>query len=135
MYNSIVMKNPLYISIIIALAIPIATFAFSLSGVKGNNFFGGEVKSTLPCTCPADLATILTVKDKATNRDIKIKYSLYYSRLNMYYNPIFAKYVVGGSMPGDTACRQVSSSGCTSGNANDSDKVVDFLRGIGTSLR
>ncbi len=135
------MKRYITAALAIGALLPMAALAFSasslagVSGVKGVGFFGGDVVGTFICTCPLDPATILTVNDYATKRNVKVKFAAYYSKLNKNYNPVYPKYVIGGSMAGDTSCRQISFSGCTTGNPKDSDAVVDFWRGIGTSLK
>ena len=131
------MKKVFYIFFLPACLIivfPSLTHAFSLTSLTPINYFGGKITQVTYCTCYYDPAVVLTIADLASKNSIKVKYSLFFSRLDANFNiwePSVS--VLGGTSPGDTECRNTSGYSCS--DSSNAQSVVDFIRGIGSSLK
>lgn len=100
-------------------------------------FFGGIINKVTYCTCYYDPAVILEIKDysKTPSQTIKVKYSLWFSKLRENYN-IWEQniYVIGGYRSGRASCKDTSGYYCKDSSTSGDDGTIDYIRGIGTGL-
>lgn len=123
------------IATIVSVSLPFAaSAALSLSSaVKKYDAYGGTITQMKYCSCVYDLAELVTIKDKVSGKELKIKYSLYYSTIHKYYALFKSSNVVGGgTTAGNLTCLQQSGYYCKDNGT--ADVLVDLKRGIGTSL-
>lgn len=118
------------IFLFLAIFLPKITLSQSVS-----TFYGGQIQQVTYCTCYYDLATVIKVKDLATNQDINLKYSIYQSRLFSQYN-IWTQNncVVGSYTRGSAKCQDTKGYYCQDNTTvANADGTINMLPGIGTS--
>lgn len=128
-------KKILSFLLIFSVLFPIGLYA--QVSLKTSPFFGGKINKVTYCTCYYDPAVILEIKDYASNETVKVKYSLWTSKLRENYNIWESNiYVIGGySDTVKESCKDTIKLYCrTNSSASDQYGVIDYVRGIGSSL-
>ncbi len=112
-------------------------YSESLAQTGGmHDYFGGSISSVKYCTCYYDFGLVLKIKDLSRNgQEIKTAYKPFFSTLRANYNIWYAgPNVIGGYKTWSFQCKNTSGYYCS--NANEStDSIIDFIRGIGSSLK
>lgn len=95
------------------------------------DYYGGSIQSVTYCTCSASI--LLYVWDLTTKSMVQILYTPGISSLRSYYNIFIpGPNVIGGMTLGGGVCEVVTGDTCT--QQGNPQGIIDFLRGIGTSL-
>ena len=129
-----------YCAAVFILIVVIATVIIhSVNGVRAasHDYFGGSISKVTYCTCYYDPGVVLEIKDKSRNdQTINVFYSFFFSKLYEDYNIWESNpNTAGGYTEGVGECLDTSGYYCKqNSDAEDVDGMIDYTRGIGSSL-